>query len=283
MGYLAGAYLYESQHSKSIALRQQLLEERKARLGPDHPEVLDCMAALADAFRWASQLDTSRRLDEQVLEKRLLLFGLTHPATLGIMSQLAGLHDAAGRFEEAIDLNVKILDALRAKKESESQWAYFIRLQIAISCMRVGKFDQADRLLREVRQYYQNRPDSHERGFNLGNSGGWLALSLLLQQRYAEAEPIAREAAGLYGKHAPNNARRFYYEGILGAVLLGQQKYTEAEPILLQAYQGMKRWERMSPLVISGLTEVGGWIVQFYEATNQPEKARVWREKLVAP
>jgi hypothetical protein len=66
----------------------------------------------------------------------------------------------------------------------------------------------------------------------------------------------------------------------LGAVLLGQQKYTEAEPILLQAYQGMKRWERMSPLVISGLAEVGGWIVQFYEATNQPEKAREWQEKV---
>jgi hypothetical protein len=105
---------------------------------------------------------------------------------------------------------------------------------------------------------------------------------LVLQERYAEAEPIAREAASLYKRHAPNNARRFYYEGVLGAALLGKKKYTEAEPILLQAYQGMKRWERLSALMIRGLTEVGGWIVQLYEATNQPEKARAWREKVNA-
>jgi serine/threonine protein kinase/tetratricopeptide (TPR) repeat protein len=277
---LSGAYLWVGRHSESIALLQQLLEERITRLGPDHAEVLECMTRLADAYRWASHLDTSRRLDEEVLEKRLRLFGPTHRATLGIMTQLGDVHEAAGRFEEAIGLNAKCLEVLKAQKESESEWAHFIRIQIARSCMRVGKFGQADRLLREVCQFYQNREDSHSRRVRLATSGGWLALSLVLQEQYAEAEPIAREAAGLYAKYAPNQARRFYYEGILGAALLGQKKYTEAEPILLQAYQGMKRWERMSPTVISGLTEVGGWIVQLYEATNQPEKAREWRETL---
>jgi serine/threonine protein kinase/tetratricopeptide (TPR) repeat protein len=280
MQALSGAYLWAGRHSESIALRHQLLEERRARLGPDHPEVLECMTALADAYRWASQLDMSRQLFEEVLEKRRILFGPTHRATLDIMTLLGGVHEAAGRFEEAIHLNVKILEVLKAKKESETEWAYSIRIQIARSCMRVGRFDQADRLLREVLQYYQNRDDSHARGFGLATSGGWLALSLVLQERYAEAVPIAREAAGLYAKHAPNHARRFYYEGVLGAALLGQKKYAEAEPVLLQAYQGMKRWERMSPLVISGMAEVVGWIVKLYEATNQPEKARAWREKL---
>jgi tetratricopeptide (TPR) repeat protein len=277
---LSEPYRYAGWYSEAIALCQQLLEERKARLGPDHPEVLDCITDLAKAYQSASQLETSRRLDEQVLEKRLLLFGPTHRATLGIMTQLGDDHFYAGRFEEAIDLNVTILEVLRAKKESESEWAYYIRIQIAVSCMRVGRFDQADRLLCEVRQYHQNREDSHGRRYHVGNAAGWLALSLVLQERYAEAEPLAREAAGFLAKYARNNARRFYYEGVLGAALLGQQKYTEAESILLQAYQGMKRWKGLSPLMIRGLTEVGGWIVQLYEATNQPEKARAWREKV---
>jgi serine/threonine protein kinase/tetratricopeptide (TPR) repeat protein len=281
MQALSGAYLWAGQHSESIALRQQLLEERKARLGPYHPEVLDCMAALAGAYRWARQLETSRQLHEQVLEKRRILLGPTHPATLDTMTNLARVHDAAGRFEEAIDLYTKILELLKVTKDPRGEWPSFgTKTELARSCIGAGKFAQADRLLREVRQYHQNRPDSHERRVFAADQDGWLALSLVLQKRYAEAEPLARQAAAVYGRDAPNTGRRFWYEGVLGAALLGQQKYTEAEPILLQAYQGMKRWERMSPQFIRGLAEVGGWIVQFYEATNQPEKAREWQEKL---
>jgi serine/threonine protein kinase/tetratricopeptide (TPR) repeat protein len=281
MQALSGAYLWASRHSESIALRQQLLEERKARLGPDHPEVLECMTDLADAYRWASQLDASRQLHEQVLEKRRLLLGPAHPATLRTMRDLAHLCQVAGRFKEAIDLDTKVLELVKGTKDSESEWPFGTRTHLAQSCLRVGKFDQAECLLREVRQYHQNHPDSHERTVFLAHTDGWQALSFVLQKRYAEAEPLAREAAAVIGRYAPNSAvRRFYFEGVLGAALLGQQKYAEAEPILLQAYQGMKRWERMSPRVINQIAEVGGWIAQFYEATNQPEKAREWREKV---
>jgi serine/threonine protein kinase len=281
MQALASAYLWASRHSESIALFQQLLEERKARLGPDHPEVLECMTRLAVAYMWASKLETSRQLHEQVLEKRRLLLGPEHSATLRTMIHLATIYHFAGRFEEAIELDTKVLETLKDTKDSDSEWPFGIKTSLAQSCMRVGKFDQADSLLREVRQYHQSLEDSAGRRVFLGNSGGWLALSFVLQKRYAEAKPLAREAAAVYGRYAPNNAvRRFYFEGVLGAALLGQQKYTEAEPILLQAYQGMKRWERRSPGVMSQVTEVGGWIAQLYEATNQPEKARAWREKL---
>jgi hypothetical protein len=69
---------------------------------------------------------------------------------------------------------------------------------------------------------------------------------------------------------------------MLGEALLGQQKYSAAEPLLLQGYEGMKQREAQipEPVKITRLTEATERIVQLYEATRQPEKARAWRAKL---
>jgi hypothetical protein len=72
---------------------------------------------------------------------------------------------------------------------------------------------------------------------------------------------------------------------VLGAALLGQKKYADAEPLLLQGYGGMRQLENGMP---EGerrrlLTDAVERVVRFYEVTEQPEKARAWREKLAAP
>jgi hypothetical protein len=68
---------------------------------------------------------------------------------------------------------------------------------------------------------------------------------------------------------------------VLGGLLTGMQRYTEAEPLLVHGYEGMKQREGvMSANEKRWTTEAGDRIVAFYEATGQPEKARLWREKL---
>ena len=65
--------------------------------------------------------------------------------------------------------------------------------------------------------------------------------------------------------------------------LLGQKKYEEAESLLLQGYEGMKELEatlRVPQRLL--VAEAGSRVVRFYELTNQPENARVWREKVNA-
>lgn len=71
-----------------------------------------------------------------------------------------------------------------------------------------------------------------------------------------------------------------YGESLLGAVLLGQQRYAEAEPLILQGYEGVKRREADQHFTELDIIEAGERVVRFYEVTNQPEKARAWREKL---
>src|SRR5262249_34693339 len=107
--------------------------------------------------------------------------------------------------------------------------------------------------------------------------------NLLLQEQYAEAEPLVREAVAIFEKHRRDWHRRFYWVSLLGAVLFGQGKHAEAEPLLLQGYTGMKRFEAVLPASErSKLAETGERLVRFYEVTGQPEKTRAWREKVNA-
>jgi hypothetical protein len=68
---------------------------------------------------------------------------------------------------------------------------------------------------------------------------------------------------------------------MVGGALLGQHKYAEAEPFLVQGYEGMKQREAIILCEFkTWLTDAGERLIRYYEATNQPEKAREWREKI---
>src|SRR5262249_61403257 len=107
-----------------------------------------------------------------------------------------------------------------------------------------------------------------------------LGLNLLLQERFAEAEQVAREALALMDKDARENWSRFHTISMIGGALMGQQKYVEAEPFLVQGYEGMKQREALiGALHMHWLTKAGDRLVRFCEAIHQPEKAREWREE----
>src|SRR5262249_48939091 len=89
MGSLAEAYKWVGRHSESIALRQELLENRISRFDSDHAETMACVSALAEAYQFAGQLESSARLWKQLLEKQRSISGTTHPSTLGLMVRLA--------------------------------------------------------------------------------------------------------------------------------------------------------------------------------------------------
>jgi serine/threonine protein kinase/predicted negative regulator of RcsB-dependent stress response len=110
-----------------------------------------------------------------------------------------------------------------------------------------------------------------------------LGIRLLKLQKYKEAESILRECLTIREQLLPDNWVLFNTRSMLGGALLGQKKYAEAEPLLLQGYEGMK--QRRSQIHTPGLArlpEAVERLVSLYEATNQAEKAKAWREKLPA-
>ena len=267
-------------HQKAIALRQRLLDNRTAMLGPDHTDTLECMAGLAMAYKRAGEWGTSVPLCEELLRKRTTIFGPTHPSTLGAMHQLAMNYRSLDRFAESMALHEKVLDGLKSIYGPEHDSMIWPMQTFAEVCQRAGKFDRADQLLRAVLEHIpKNRKDSLGSRNNTANALGWLAVNLLLQERYDEAESLLRKAIAT---DQIEKQRRFYWMSVLGAALLGQKKYADAEPLLLQGYGGMRQLENGMP---EGerrrlLTDAVERVVRLYEVTGQSEKAREWREKI---
>jgi serine/threonine-protein kinase len=277
MGRLAEAYQLVDRHREAIALLQRRLEIGKATLGPDHPETLAFMASLAAAYQFAGQWDISVPLWEQVLDKRRIICGPTHLDTLAAMHRLAKNYMDVDRFKDSMALHAKVLDGFNSTYGPKHDGTIWPMLTFAQVCQRAGDLDRADQLLREALQI-RNRKDSLIQRDGRANTLGWLALNLLLQERHDDAERIAREAIAI---DQIEKYRRYYWMSVLGAALLGQKKYADAEPLLLQGYGGMRQWETGLPAGERRLlTDAGERVVHYYAVTGQPEKARLWREKL---
>jgi tetratricopeptide (TPR) repeat protein len=174
------------------------------------------------------------------------------------------------------DKTIEILEKRPNVSEDTKAKAYYTRAAIYLS---TGKLDQADRLLRDLRERQQRGTSKSAEA-----AGGLAVLGnlLLKQQQYAAAEPFLRECLAIREQKMPDDWLRYNSLSMLGGALLGQKKYADAEPLLLQGYEGMKQRETKIPghYRVVRLAEAAERLVRLYEATNQPEKARTWREKL---
>lgn len=168
----------------------------------------------------------------------------------------------------------------RATVGSDDLNTIHVMITYARACQKAGQFDKAYGLLREGRElsWQQN---SVSRQYSVADCAQYLALTLLMQHKYAQAEAYAREALAIFERHLPDDWRRFHAMNLLVAALAGQSKENKAEPLLLEGYEGLKRREdEIFMPQRQRLTESLERIVRFYEATGQPEKVREWQVKL---
>ncbi len=204
--------------------------------------------------------------------------GETHPDTLDTMHQLAWTYGLMHRLPESEALFENLI-ALRRTVSGPAHDSTWEMERFAQVCLWAGKLDRAERLLRELLEQQRNEKDSPNYRNKKANILGFLAVNLLLQERYDEAESFAREAIAM---NQIGDLKRHYWVSALGAVLLCQRKFAEAEPLLLKGYDDMKLCAPIHPAMRIRLTEVGGWLVRLYQETNQPKKAQAWRKKLKA-
>jgi eukaryotic-like serine/threonine-protein kinase len=278
---LALAYSWANKHPDAISLYQRIVKNRETLLGPYHPETLVRLLELAAAYRADRQYDTSVRLLEQLLEKQRTVCGPTHQHTLGTIHELAMTYADMGRLTESMTLHEKLLEGLKSINGPEHESTLWPMMTFAQVCQRAGKLDRADQLLQEALEQVRKRKiASFGTRRQKSDILGWMALNMCLKEKYDDAESLIRETLTFYKKERPDSSRTFYWESVFGAILLGQQRYTEAELHLLQGYEGIKQRETTHRTVEIELVEAGERVVRFYEVTNQPEKARMWREKV---
>src|SRR5262249_55675179 len=143
------SYMWVSRHAESIALRRQILETRKALLGPDHPDTRGAVGGLASAYHYAGQLEKSARLSEQLLKKLRWVYGATHTSTFDTMMGLAWTYGLMDRLQESLALMEEYFVLQKAVHGPGYRFGNDVLL-FAQVCQWARKFDQADGPLREA-------------------------------------------------------------------------------------------------------------------------------------
>jgi hypothetical protein len=106
-----------------------------------------------------------------------------------------------------------------------------------------------------------------------------LSQAYLSQGKFAEGEPLARQAFEFARNKQPNDWQRFYAESLLGASLVGQKKYTAGEQLLVEGYHGMlTRKDRIGVPGRYRLDDARELLVQLYQAWGKPAKAAEFRK-----
>jgi serine/threonine protein kinase len=271
--HLAQIYVSIGQYREAVALQQDVLDTYERQYGPDHPDTISALNDLADVCQRAGLSDRAITLAKQVLEKRETTQGPSHPDTVSAMHSVACTYLAAGRFEESIAWHQT---PLKAMPENDRVLKTYAR-----ALQGAGKFEEADCQLRKALGIAQGRSDRTSREVGVAQVQTNLALNLLLQGRYLDAESMARPPLELAKRLRPDSWDCFHGKSLVGGALLGQHRYAEAEPFLVEGYEGMRqREQRIHPTFKLWVSKAGERLVSFYEATNQPEKAHQIREEM---
>jgi hypothetical protein len=96
-----------------------------------------------------------------------------------------------------------------------------------------------------------------------------------------ESEALLRESLAIREKRQPEIWETFDCRSMLGGNLLAQRRYGEAEPLLVSGYEGIKQREQRIPFHRrESLGKALARLVQLYEATDRPDQAAQWKQKL---
>jgi serine/threonine protein kinase len=280
MNNLAVAYCDNGQGKKALPLLEETLAKRKRVLGADHPFTLTTMNNLAVTYAADGQLKRALPLMEETLEKHQAKLGPDHPKTLLVMFGLGHAYCDFGKSAEAIGLWEEVLD--RAQKLPERLPAQILaRLlaDLAAAYDAARRFANAEplycRMLRNAQELFGAADP------RVGGIQAQLALNLLRQKKYGEAESVLRNCLKIREQVQPDAWTTFNTKAMLGGSLLGQRRYSHAEPLLLAGYEGMKAREKdIPPGGRPRLIEAVQRIIELYDALGEKDKADKWRQRL---
>jgi hypothetical protein len=182
-------------------------------------------------------------------------------------------------YERATALYQQSLEKRKATLGPDDTKTISTMWDLVVTGVMAGQFDRIEPVLLDLLERSKRKDEVGRPHNQLAELG----KILVDQERYAPAEPILRECLTIRTKEMPENWLRFNAASMLGGALLGQKKYDEAKPFLLAGYEGMKKHKnQVPPDDGTRLAKAGERIVRLFEATNQSEQARLWKEKLAA-
>ncbi len=236
---LAICHRAQGKYTQAESIYLQVIETGRRVLGEEHRTTVTGMQNLAVVYSGQGKDQQAEELYSRVLAIRTKTFGPDSPATLNSLQSLGLAIAAQKRFPEAEALFTKTLDTLRRGSNLELPISLSVMHSLAVAYTEQGKYNQAESLLRECLVLREKvSPDAWERYQTLNQLG----QTLLLQKRFAEAEPNLVSG----------------YQGM------------------------MDRYAKIAINARAGVARSGARIVQLYEQWGKSEKASEWRAKIAS-
>jgi tetratricopeptide (TPR) repeat protein len=276
MNGLADTYNAEGKYAQAEVLDSQTLEIARRVFGTEHPTTLSYMSALSLTYRDAGKYALAEALFSQLLEIGGRVLGPEHPSTLRWISYLGYTYSADGKYAQAEALLNQSLEIRRRVGDLEDPDALTTLSYLAFTCKMQGKYELAEKYDAQALAGLRQRLGPENPKTMMSEAD--LAEAYVAEGKFAESEPLAREAEAFQLRTQPDNWQLFWAESLLGASLAGEKNYVEAEPLLLEGYRGMvERKDRMPVPKLRDLDSAHKWIVEMYEAWGKPQKAAEWR------
>jgi tetratricopeptide (TPR) repeat protein len=224
-----------AQYRMLLPLREQLVDDIDAELGPEHPDVAVNLHGLADVLQNQGRHREAEHMLRRALAIREKALGPEHPDVASSLNELAAcVAYPAGKHAEAEEMLRRALNIQEKALGPEHAGVASSLSFVAIVLAKQGKTDEAERLARRA-------VDIAEKTLGTEHVGtAWmlncLGLVLGAQGKYADAEHLHRRALAIGEKAlGPENPGVVDYVHNLGGALVDQGRHAEAEPLLRRA------------------------------------------------
>ncbi len=315
MTNLAYCYSSRKEPERAAALNEDALRLMRIKLGADHPHTLNCLANLSRDLVLLKRFDRAIPVAEELLALRKTKLGPGHSSSLDAANLVADAYCEAGRHDEAILLYEQLIRDREKYQGRDSIVAQSAIGGLGLNYLKAGRpidalpFLEAgfrtNRSHPEIRRFGPRLVDAYTQvgkkaeavrlaldcvdeargrlpadGPQLASQLSTFSLKLLRLGKYADAEPLLREALAIQEKAEPDAWTTFSTLSQRGGALLGGGKLAEAEPLLLRGYEGMKqRAARIPPAARDRLLEAIDRLIELYEKSARPADAKKWRDE----
>ncbi len=234
---LGTIYQQFDQREKADSLLQLALKQRKARLGPDHPEVADTLLEIGNLRVDQGRFAEAKSLLDEGLAKRH--FSPDDPRQSKYLTALGRVLVARGDYAQAISKLDQAMLLQSRNKQSEADLMTSVNL-LANTHFYLGDYAASDALNRkslalDLEWHGERHPDTADDLINLGSIQQEL-------EHYAQAEQYLRRALAIeqswYGKDHSETARAM---AALTRTLVSEGKYEEAASLIEPALATLER------------------------------------------
>ncbi len=248
-------------------------------VGPIHPQVADTLNNLGFVLQKEGKLAEAEERLSQALEMERQLHGPEHPLLADCLANLANVLRDQGKPAAAEPLYRNAL-AMRRNIYGENNRYVVASLNTLARLLRdEGKLPEAEQFAFEATEAARVVFGPTDSGMGTALDG--LASVLYQEHKLDPAEVAARQCLDIFEKETPDHWQTFEARVLLGGILLAQKKHSDAEPLLLSGYEGLEKRKAKIPAEWRPrLKQAAQSLVDLYEATDRPDQAASWKERL---